>query len=63
MTYEAKTYQIKTVDGKEFVIRLNANGTQTGCTEGTVDYEEYLEWAKTNTAQPFVMLTEWTYQP
>ena len=63
MTYKAKTYQIKTVDGKEFVIRLNDNDTQTGCTEGTVDYEEYLEWAKTNTAEPFVVLTEWTYQP
>ena len=47
------TYQIKTVDGKEFVIRLNANGTQTGCTEGTVDYEDYLKWAETNTAEPF----------
>ena len=56
MTYEAKTYQIKTVDGKEFVIRLNTNGTQTGCTEGTIDYEGYLEWAKTNTAEPFVVL-------
>tara|TARA_R100000353_G_scaffold7285_1_gene9151 strand:- start:6 stop:173 length:168 start_codon:yes stop_codon:yes gene_type:complete len=53
MSYRAKTYQIKTVDGKQFVIRLNTNDTQTGCTEGTVDYEEYLEWAKTNTAEPF----------
>mgnify|MGYP003115386128 FL=1 len=47
------TYKIKTVDKKEYVIRYNDNGTQTGCTEGTVDYEEYLEWAKTNTAGVF----------
>jgi len=45
------TYKIKTIDEKKYVIRYNDNGTQTGCTEGTVDYEEYLEWAKTNTAE------------
>jgi len=45
------TYKIKTIDEKKYVIRFNDNGTQTGCTEGTVDYEEYLEWAKTNTAE------------
>ena len=44
-------YKIKTIDEKKYVIRFNDNGTQTGCTEGTVDYEEYLEWAKTNTAE------------
>ena len=45
------TYKIKTIDEKKYVIRFNDNGTQTGCTEGTVDYEEYLEWAKINTAE------------
>jgi hypothetical protein len=44
-------YKIKTIDEKKYVIRFNDNGTQTGCTEGTVDYQEYLEWAKTNTAE------------
>jgi uncharacterized protein (UPF0248 family) len=48
------TYKIKTVDEKEYVIRYNDNGTQTGCTEGTVDYAEYLEWvSKGNTAGVF----------
>ena len=51
----AKTYKIKTVDGKKFVIRINNDDTQTGCTEGTYDYEEYLEWAKTNTAEAFTI--------
>ena len=46
------TYKIKTIDEKKYVIRFNDNGTQTGCTEGTVDYEEYLEWvAEGNTAE------------
>ena len=43
-------YKIKTIDEKKYVIRFNDNGTQTGCTEGTVDYEEYLLCAETNTA-------------
>ena len=48
------TYKIKTYNSKEYIIRFNDNGTQTGCTEGTVDYEEYLKWAETNTAEPLV---------
>ena len=46
-------YKIKTRDTKKFVIRNNDDGSQTGCTEGTVDYQEYLEWvAEGNTADP-----------
>ena len=45
------TYKILTIDSKKHVIRFNDNGGQTGCTEGTVEYEEYLEWvAAGNTA-------------
>ena len=45
-------YKIKTYDTKKFVIRHNDDGSQTGCTEGTVDYQEYLEWvAAGNTAE------------
>ena len=45
------TYKKLTIDSKVYIIRFNDNGGQTGCTEGTRDYEEYLEWAKTNTAE------------
>tara|TARA_R100000353_G_scaffold140081_1_gene99811 strand:- start:274 stop:426 length:153 start_codon:yes stop_codon:yes gene_type:complete len=45
-------YKILTIDTKKFIIRNNDDGSQTGCTEGTVDYEEYLEWvAEGNTAE------------
>ena len=47
------TYKILTIDSKKYVIRFNDDGSQTGCTEGTIDYEEYLEWvADGNTAPP-----------
>ena len=47
------TYKIKSYDTKKFIIRFNDDGSQTGCTEGTLDYEEYLEWvADGNTAGP-----------
>ena len=45
------TYKILTIDSKKYVIRFNDDGSETGCTEGPVDYEEYLEWvADGNTA-------------
>ena len=46
-------YKIKTIDEKKYVIRFNDNGTQTGCTEGTRAYSEYLLWVEEgNTAGP-----------
>ena len=30
------------MDGKKYIIRFNDNGSQTGCTEGTVEYEELI---------------------
>ena len=44
-------YKKRTLDSKVYIIRFNDNGTQTGCTEGTNEYEEYLEWVEAgNTA-------------
>lgn len=45
-------YKIKSYDTKKFIIRINDDGSQTGCTEGTLEYKEYLEWvAEGNTAE------------
>ena len=47
------TYKIKSYDTKKFIIRINDDGSQTGCTEGTTDYREYLLWVEEgNTASP-----------
>ena len=36
-------YKIKTIDSKDYVIRNNDDGSQTGCTEGSLDYEQFLK--------------------
>jgi len=40
-------YKIKTIDSKDYIIRNNDDGSQTGCTVGTSDYEQFLQDAKT----------------
>ena len=40
-------YKIKTIDSKDYIIRNNDDGSQTGCTVGTRDYEQFLQDAKT----------------
>ena len=40
-------YKIKTIDSKDYIIRNNDDGSQTGCTEGSLDYEQFLQDAKT----------------
>ncbi len=39
-------YKIKTFDSKDYIIRNNDDGSQTGCTVGTLDYEQFLQDVK-----------------
>ena len=39
-------YKIKTIDSKDYIIRNNDDGSQTGCTEGSLDYEQFLQDVK-----------------
>lgn len=39
-------YKIKTIDSKDYVIRNNDDGSQTGCTEGSRDYQQFLQDVK-----------------
>tara|TARA_A100000164_G_scaffold300690_1_gene275682 strand:- start:298 stop:666 length:369 start_codon:yes stop_codon:yes gene_type:complete len=39
-------YKIKTIDSKDYVIRNNDDGSQTGCTEGSLDYQQFLQDVK-----------------
>ena len=36
-------YKIRTIDSKDYIIRNNDDGSQTGCTVGTRDYEQFLK--------------------
>ena len=39
-------YKIKTIDSKDYIIRNNDDGSQTGCTEGSLDYQQFLQDVK-----------------
>ena len=39
-------YKIKTIYSKDYVIRNNDDGSQTGCTEGSLDYQQFLQDVK-----------------
>ena len=41
----AVSYKIHVLpNGEEYPIRTNEDGTQTGCSKGTIEYNEYLKW-------------------
>ena len=39
-------YKIKTIDSKDYIIRNNDDGSQTGCTVGTIEYQQFLQDVK-----------------
>ena len=39
-------YKIRTIDSKDYIIRNNDDGSQTGCTVGTIEYQQFLQDVK-----------------